>query len=496
MLFYCLLFKVVCIGLDRFHRSIRAVIPHYRQTVNAQGVHGDACADGCIGLGAAQSQASHDVGNGSVVRGRHVEIAVRFYRRLVIHQYQTVTVTGQYIDRARRRQFAVRLACAEDDGGLGHLVVSVQCYIAAVFSRAFGVHGHVLAGQNQTVAGKILYRHTGAHSAAVAFRKGEVFAAIARGADYIGIRRRVDLNILARGDVRPFSQGDDAFIMQFGNIQGSPHRHILAALICRIHRIAANIIIRVAIRTENIRNFVNQELYAFVKGNQVLGFIGEEISEAYGIVGKPGPRLIFFNLSVFQLGLGRNGFRVQVRQFRELFAKFFQRFIQLFQPFRYGLEGFQGIVDLHGLCLQVYAAVGRFQSYALVGFRVALQLHNRIVFNRTVQHAGRHGHLGSGIVVHFVGLARDRVMHTVHMGIGGQSPVHGGNVFAVFFLRGRPRSFQVYPRRHGDVCRVAVIYYRYGSPRRHVFLRCGKSVLQTLQLAAVGHAAQVKLVFD
>ena len=301
LLFCCFLFKVVRICFDRLHGSVRAVVADNRHAVDAQRIHGDPRADGSVGLGAAQGQTAHNVGDGAVVVGRHGKVVCRFRRGLIIHQHQAVAVPGQHIDGTGGGQFAVCLARAEDDPGLGHVVGGVQDRFAAI-----RLHDNIFAGQNQAVAGEVLYRHAGAHAVAVTFGKGKVLAPVTRGADHIGIRRRVDLDILACGDIRLLAYGHDSLIVQFGNIQGSTYGHIAAALVIGLYRVAADIVIRVGSRAEYSGNVVNQTLYALIQFNQGIAFLVEEVEKGYGIIGKPGPGRILRNRAVFRLFLCGN----------------------------------------------------------------------------------------------------------------------------------------------------------------------------------------------
>ena len=129
-------------------------------------------------------------------------------------------------------------------------------------------------------------------------------------------------------------------------------------------------------------------------------------------------------------------------------------------------------------------------------FRIALQFYGGVVFNGAVQHAGRHGNLGAGFAVHLIGFPGDRMVQAIHMGIGGQGHIPPGNRFAVFYLRSRARGFQDHARRHGYQGRVAGIHNPNTGAGRHVFLGFGKSLFQALQLAAICHAAEGKLVFE
>ena len=94
---------------------------------------------------------------------------------------------------------------AEDDAGLYHFVFGVQGNIAAVFSALVRRQGHILSGQDQAVSGEVLHCHAGSGAVAVAFRHGQEFPAVAGGRYYVGIRNRVNGNILPCGNIRFFA---------------------------------------------------------------------------------------------------------------------------------------------------------------------------------------------------------------------------------------------------------------------------------------------------
>ena len=97
------------------------------------------------------------------------------------------------------------------------------------------------------------------------------------------------------------------------------------------------------------------------------------------------------------------------------------------------------------------------------------------------------------------------MVQAVHMGIGGQGHIAPRYrlakcilhfLSAAVFLHGIAGGFQGNPRRHGYQGRIAGIHHRQANACRHILLGFGERVFQTLELAPVGHAVEVELLFD
>ena len=97
------------------------------------------------------------------------------------------------------------------------------------------------------------------------------------------------------------------------------------------------------------------------------------------------------------------------------------------------------------------------------------------------------------------------MVQAVHMSIGGQGHIAPRYrlakcilhfLSAAVFLHGIAGGFQGHPRRHGYQGRIAGIHHRQANACRHVFLGFLESVFQALELAPVGKAVEVELLFD
>ena len=345
------------------------------------------------------------------------------------------------------------------------------------------LHGHILAGKDQAVPGKILHGYAGANPISVAFRKSKIFASVACAAEHIRIRRSIDLDIFTCGNIRFLTQGNDSPVMQFRNIQGPRQIQIFASPVMGIHNIAADIVIRIRCGTENIRNILDQTLHPFIERNEVFPFLGKECAKRRGNIGKPGTGRIGVDLTAFRVLLDFYAFRMRVEQFGELKAGILQGFPQFFKPVRHSLDRLQRIVGLDGLRLQVHTAVLRNQRNAFMVRRVALQCDHSVIFNVAVQYPGGNGYLGTGALIHLVGLPRHRMMQAVHVGVGRQGHIAGRLVLIVLLLRGRSCSLQFYAACHVYIGRIAGIHHSHSGPGRHIFLSFLKGFLKPLQLA-------------
>ena len=281
---------------------LQSVIANDRNAVHTQVIDGHTCAYGCVGLGTAQRQTAYDIGHRGIVVGRQLQYAFPVDRGLIIHQHQTVAVAVEHVYATGYAHHVIRFAGAQDDAILIHMVGGTQSnrtgnrnvFIVLILFRP-GVpsrilrHGYIFSGQDQAVPGKILQGKAGAHAAAVAFRKGKVFAPVSGTADHIGIRLGVHRNVFAGPEICLFAEGHNTLVMQGRNIKGPCYRHVFPLFVVRIHGIAAGIIIGVRRRTENIGNIRNQFLHLGVNGPRMFDLIVEERKKFITDIQKIGP---------------------------------------------------------------------------------------------------------------------------------------------------------------------------------------------------------------
>ena len=253
LLLRALFLKFVRVCIRHGRRRVRTGIADHGDAVHVQQVHRHPGAHRCVGTGTAQSQAADHIGYRSAAIGPHGKSACRLDRCFIVQQHQRVVPSRQQVQGTGHTQVLVRLACAQDDAGLDHFVFGVQGNVSAVLSGRIRCKRHIFPGQDQAVADKILYRHGGPGSIAVAFRHGKIFPAVAGGRHHIGIRQRINFNIFPGGNVRFFSQGYDTLIMQLGNVNGRRQVQIGGAVVLGIHYVAANIIVGIAFRAQGVR---------------------------------------------------------------------------------------------------------------------------------------------------------------------------------------------------------------------------------------------------
>ena len=267
LFFRALALEIIGSGICSIGGSVRAAVGHRRDAVVVQQVQGKAHADIGAGIGGAQSQAAHHIGDGTVVLGLQRQGARRVHRGLVVHQNQRIAFTNEGAGAAGEAQGVVRLARRQDDAHLVHVVLGVHGNVAIRTVGGPGFQGYILAGQDEAVAGEFLRGDAGPYAVAVGLGETEIFRAVARAADHVHLGIRVHRDALAGADGAALAQGHHALVLELGDIEGYRRRQLVLVV---VRNVAANIVIRVGSGVHHVEAGRNQSLDKLDVGIDVI----------------------------------------------------------------------------------------------------------------------------------------------------------------------------------------------------------------------------------
>ena len=267
LIFRALALEIIRGSIRSLGGSVPAGVGHHCDAVVVQHVQGQAHADAGVGIGSAQGQAAHHVGDGAVVLGFQRQGSRRVGRGLVVHHDQRVAVADEGAGAAGDTQCIVRLARRQDDAHLVHVVPGVQGDVAIGAVSGSGFQGYILAGQDEAVAGEFLRGDAGPYAVAVGLGETEIFRAVARAADHVHLGIRVHRDALAGADGAALAQGHHALVLELGDIQGYRSRQFVLVV---VRNVAADIVIRIGSGVHHVEAGRDQSLDKLDVGIDVI----------------------------------------------------------------------------------------------------------------------------------------------------------------------------------------------------------------------------------